>query len=268
MSFLKHRDRQPELMDGLDLPEFERRAALTGLKRINSFGQSVQKLWKALRALAPANAKHAPLCVLDLACGGGDIAIRLARRARWENIPLTVDGCDLSPDAVKFAQEASQNAELPEMKFFTLDVVNSPLPSDYDVIICTLFLHHLDEDDVVKLLTAMSAAARKAVLIADLLRTPLGYAVCWAGCHIISRSRIVHSDGPLSVRAAFTRDEIQSLVNRSGLRGAKIERHRVERFLIRWERASSLPAALATRSPSEAHSSSHEISPAALTHVR
>ncbi len=236
MTFLQHRQRQPELMDQPGLSESEHCQALAGIRRVNLLSRSEAKLWAVLRSLAPTDPSKPPLRVLDLACGGGDVAIRLAKLARRQRIPMTIDGCDLSPTALHVASQASQQAGLPDMKFFVQDALRNPLPLDYDVIMCSLFLHHLDEDDAVHLLRAMSTAARQAILIDDLLRTYWGYALCWVGCRILTRSKMVHYDGPVSVQGAFTIPEVQALTDRSGLHGATIQRHWPQRFLLSWER--------------------------------
>ena len=236
MKFLQHRQRQPELMDQPGLSEAEHRQALAGLRRVNLLSTSVSKIWSALRAWVPTDPQHPPLRVLDVACGGGDVAIRLSARARQHQIPITIDGCDLSPTALQLARETSQRAGLPGMEFFSQDALREPLPQDYDIIMCSLFLHHLDEGDALKLLRAMSTAARKAILIDDLQRTRWGYVLCWVGCRILTRSKIVHTDGPLSVQGAFTIPEVQSLADQCGLHGARIQRHWPQRFLLSWER--------------------------------
>ena len=102
---------------------------------------------------------------------------------------------------------------------------------------CSLFLHHLANDEALQLMRSMASAARQAVLIDDLLRTQWGYALCWVGCRILSRSPIVHVDGPLSVQGAFTVPEVRSLADQAGLSGARIKRHWPERFLLSWERS-------------------------------
>ncbi len=236
MTFLQHRHRQRELMDQPGLSESEHRQALAGLRRVNLLSRSVAKLWSSLHSLAPTDPSMPPLRVLDVACGGGDVAIRLAQRARQQRIPITIDGCDLSPTALQVASQASQQAGLPQMKFFPHDALRDPLPLDYDVIMCSLFLHHLDEGDALHLMRAMSTAARQAILIDDLLRTRWGYALCWVGCRILTRSKIVHVDGPLSVQGAFTIPEVKSLADQSGLHGATIQRHWPQRFLLTWVR--------------------------------
>lgn len=237
MKFLQDRNRQPELMDQPGLPEAEHHAALAALRRVNLLSTSVGKLWKSLRTLASTAPPQSPLRVLDLASGGGDVAIRLATRARQLNLPMTIHGCDISLTALKVAREASERAGHHEMDFFHHDALHDPLPEGYDVIMCSLFLHHLTEDEALLVMKAMATAARRAILIDDLLRTRLGYALCWVGCRILTRSPIVHVDGPLSVQGAFTVQEVQRLAEQCHLTDVTIKRHWPERFLLTWERS-------------------------------
>jgi hypothetical protein len=99
-----------------------------------------------------------------------------------------------------------------------------------------LFWHHLAEPDGIKLLERMAAAARRAVLVDDLVRSRLGFALVWVGSYLLTRSSVVHTDGPLSVRAALSLAEARELAERAGLHGATIRRHWPERFLLTWRK--------------------------------
>jgi hypothetical protein len=130
------------------------------------------------------------------------------------------------------------------VRFFRLDALGDPLPADFDVLSCSLFLHHLAEDDAVGLLRRMAQAARRMVLVNDLIRSPLGYVLAWCGCRLLSRSPVVHFDGPASVAAAFTLGEARALADRAGLAGAVLTRHWPERFLLTWSRDGNDPCQL------------------------
>lgn len=231
---LEKRRCEQELMDqpGLAVPEHQ--AALAALRRVNLLSTAVLHMWKALEQIARSNRTGYPIRVLDLACGGGDIAIRLARRAQRKQVPMIFHGCDVSSTAVSVAREAALKAGIHSMAVFQCDVVKGQLPRDYDVIMCSLFLHHLSDADGPAVLQAMATAARRAILVDDLLRSSLGFALCSVGCRILTRSRIVHKDGPLSVRAAYSKSEIQRLIVASGLDGAKVRYHFPQRFLLSW----------------------------------
>ena len=101
---------------------------------------------------------------------------------------------------------------------------------------CTLFLHHLSSEDARGLLQRMRHSARRLVLVDDLCRNRVGYVLAWAGGRLLTRSEIVHTDGPLSVRAAFTIEEVRQLAHDAGLIGARIRRHWPERFLLSWKK--------------------------------
>ena len=103
-------------------------------------------------------------------------------------------------------------------------MLDGPLPEDYDIVMCSLFLHHLDDEMAVDLLSKMAAAARRLVVVNDLRRSTIGYLLAWLGCRLLTRSPVVHVDGPRSVQAAFSLDEIRSVLKQSGLKSACFSR--------------------------------------------
>lgn len=231
---LAQRNLQPELMDqpGLDAAEHDR--ALRGLARVNWFSRSAAIFWPTLRELA-RDQRGSPLRVLDVACGGGDVTVSLVQRARREGIALQMAGCDFSDTALAIARSRAEQAQA-EIEFFRHDVLKEPLPARFDAVICSLFLHHLDEPNAINVLRSMSQAGR-TVLVNDLVRSRRGYLLAVIGTRLLSRSRIVHVDGPLSVAGAFTPPEALQLCKQAGLHGMTVSRHWPQRFLLTWKRS-------------------------------
>jgi SAM-dependent methyltransferase len=221
-------------MDQPDLDPHLHRAALRGLARLNTCSHSAGMLWPALTALA-REVQPRTLRVLDLATGGGDVPIRLSQRARRTALPLDIAGCDRSPTALAHA-EAQARRSGAAVSFFPADVLTGPLPEGYDVVMCSLFLHHLDEAQAVTLLAAMARAARRLVLVNDLRRCRAGWLLAYAATRLLSRSPVVHTDGPRSVAAAFTLDEAIDLAACAGLTGATVVPRWPFRFLLTWRR--------------------------------
>ncbi len=231
---LRDRYRQPELMDQPGLEPALHWRALEGLRRINAMSRTSAVLWHPIAMVAAADReKDRTTRVLDLATGGGAIPIVLSRRAARWGLKVTIDGCDKSPQAIQFAAKKA-TARGVQSRFFVLDVLNQPLPKEYDIIMCSLLLHHLDEADAITLLKRMAAAARRLVLVDDLVRGRLGYLLAYLGCRLLSGSHMVHVDGPVSVAAAFTIDEARALASQAGLRNAKLVPHWPQRFLLSW----------------------------------
>jgi 2-polyprenyl-3-methyl-5-hydroxy-6-metoxy-1,4-benzoquinol methylase len=225
------RDRQPELMDQPGLSEVAHHNALRGLARVNRLSFSAKSIW---RPIVAEMRRHPPRQwrLLDVACGSGDVPLTLARYAASQQVSLHVAGCDMSETAV-FQASSRANAAGVSAEFFVRDVIRDGLPDGYDFITCSLFLHHLENEDVVTLLRAIGRSAGTLGVISDLRRTQWGYAMAAVGVRLLSRSRIVHIDGPLSVRGAFSTEEAESLAEAAGLNGRASVRHIwPQRFLM------------------------------------
>lgn len=237
LAALRARDRRPELMDDPALPPDRHRRALAGLARINRWTGAANLLWPPLKRLAAGLTR--PLRVLDVATGSGDIPLSLARRADRAGVPMDLSGCDISTTAVAEAAVAARRQFTGDWlpHFFVHDVLRDPLPAGYDAVICSLFVHHLDEADAIRLLARMKAATDRLVLVNDLARGRFNFCAVWFASRVLSRSRVVHTDGPLSVRGAFTVPEMKSLAEAAGLAGGVVKGKFPCRQLLTWEKA-------------------------------
>ncbi len=227
------RSREAELMDQPDLDAGPHGQALRALARVNALSLATARVWRVVHRHALVTA---PVRVLDLACGGGDVAVGIALRAARSGLPVEVHGCDRSPFAVSWARAHAERAGV-VARFTELDVLAAPLPGGYDVVTCSLFLHHLSEQSAVRFLQAMAAAGREG-LVQDLRRTRAGYALAWTALRILTRSEIARVDGLRSVRAAFTEPELRGLARDAGLPAPTVGVAWPERLVLRWTLAS------------------------------
>jgi SAM-dependent methyltransferase len=226
---LRTRDRVPERMDDPALDPGEHRRALAGLARLNAVSDSAGVLRPPLAQLA--RELNRPLRVLDVATGSGDVPRKLLSRAQRAGLGLEVFACDISPTAI-----AEASREPGGVRFFVHDAVRDPLPTDFDAVTCSLFLHHLGEEEAVALLANMENAARHLILVNDLARSRFNYCAVWLASRLLSRSPVVRFDGPASVRSAFTSREALALAARAGLEGATAHTKFPCRFLLSWSR--------------------------------
>ncbi|HET8790870.1 MAG TPA: methyltransferase domain-containing protein [Modicisalibacter sp.] len=228
---LAQRQLEGELMDDPDVDSQAHVTALRGLRRINWVSRTADALWPSLARIARAH-RGGTLRLLDIATGGGDVAIALARRARRDGVALDIEACDLSQTALHFATEEAARTNVP-VRFFRLDALFEAPTARYDIITCTLFLHHLSDAQIVALLKKLAAQADHLV-ISDLLRSRSGHHLAYLGTRLLSTSRIVQVDGMRSVRAALTLPEAQALAKEAGLGDATFARHWPSRFLMTW----------------------------------
>jgi SAM-dependent methyltransferase len=225
----------PELMDDPALPSAEHVHALHALARVNRLSLAGARVWREVLELH--GEKRGQVRVLDVACGGGDVLRDVARRARRARLAVALHGCDLSTVGLEeMLGERSGDAEL---AFFRLDALRDELPRGYDLICASLFLHHLEDAAAGNLLRRMSEATAYRVLIQDLRRSRVGYALAWAALRVLTTSRVARSDGPTSVRAAFTLPEAERLCREAGLAGAEVRACWPQRFTIRWRRTQA-----------------------------
>ena len=236
MKRFAERDRQPELMDQPDLDEQAHTRALAGLGTTNRVCGIARTVWHSIRRALAGRDSRQPIRILDIASGGGDILRRIALLAARDRIAIEPHGCDISETSIEFAQDSAQRAGVHGARFFRLDALKEPLPAGYDVVMSTLFLHHLETSQAQDLLARMAQAARRLVLIDDLRRTSLGYLYAWFGGRLLTQSPIVHVDGPLSVRSAFSVAEVSQLATAAGLTGATIRTHWPQRFQLIWNK--------------------------------
>jgi 2-polyprenyl-3-methyl-5-hydroxy-6-metoxy-1,4-benzoquinol methylase len=224
--------------------------ALDALARINMLSFTASQITRAITSMthrrppAPAATRHKPrpFQVVDVACGGGDVTVAIARRLGRRLPAVQVTGLDISSRAVARAERHSRRRTGgAHVSFSVHDILADACPP-CDTATVSLFLHHLDDDDAVHVLASLARAARNGIVASDLLRTATGLTLAVVGTAVLSRSRVARVDGPLSVRAARTPREYRTLLDRAGLHGATIRWSWPERAIIVWTRPDSDPA--------------------------
>jgi SAM-dependent methyltransferase len=220
-------------MDRPDLEPHLHRRALHGLATLNYLSRSVGILWPRIHRLAGRLGR--PVRILDVATGGGDVPLRLWQRAEKAGVRVDILGIDISPIALEVAQDRAERARA-VLRFAQVDVLHDDLPGEHDIVICSLFLHHLDEQVAIPLLGRMATAARHLVLVNDLVRSRGGLIVVSAASRLLTRSPVVWTDASRSVRAAFSVNELYELACSAGMHDVRLTRHWFCRMLMEWSR--------------------------------
>lgn len=229
---LTQRIRTDERMDDPALDSRRHRQALRGLARLNAASGSVHRVWQVIRQYAFEQGKK-ELSLLDVATGSGDIPIGLYRRARRAGLHLKIVAVDISETALEVARHRAARAGV-KIDFRRCDILEDSLAEQFDVVLCSLFLHHLEEGPSVELLRILKQRARHLVVVNDLLRSRVSMALVWLGSRLLSRSKVVHFDAMASVRAAFTLSEMQGLARSAGLESARVWSYWPCRLLSVW----------------------------------
>ena len=225
---------EPERMDDPGLPAAEHDAALAGLRRIHAWTGTTGRVWAVVRRwMLDREEPGSPFRLLDVACGGGTLLAGLLRRSRRAGLLLHADGADLSEHAAEVAAEACGGIGGRPPGFLKLDATQEDPPAGYDAVISSLFLHHLDNTTAAATLGRLGRAAPRG-LVHDLARGRQAYLLAAGGCRLLSRSPVVHADGPQSVAAGFTPGELRGLAAEARLPGVRVSRKPFGRLHLRW----------------------------------
>ncbi|HWL93626.1 MAG TPA: methyltransferase domain-containing protein [Phycisphaerae bacterium] len=224
------RFRCPELMDDPSVDAGEHRRALDALRRTNRRLGIDRRLVSAIEAsLNPGTATT----ILEIGPGGGGWLA--AARDEWRLIAL--DRSDFAlREARDFVTVARSNSANPPSCLCS-DALALPLADrSVDVTVCSLLLHHFDPPQAVRLLHEAGRVTRRLLIIADLNRGYLAWALTWLVTRLTSTSPVFRVDGPRSVRAAYRPAEASELAAAAGLCGADIRRMFPFRWVLKWRR--------------------------------
>lgn len=170
------------------------------------------------------------LRVLDLATGSGDIPRLVIDYARKIGAKVTVDAVDQQSSTLEIARGLS--ADYPEIDFKQDDVLFFGKDGQYDIVLCSLALHHFDETAAVRLLERCRYLSRRFVLVSDLRRGFLATVGVYLLTALIYREPMTRTDARLSAARAFSFREFGVLAKRAGWRNFGHRKFRFARQAI------------------------------------
>ncbi len=204
---LRQRSRAPEWMDDPEAPGFDE--ALDGLALINRLSLAARPVLRFLDLVAARHPGRV-LRVLDVGAGGGDMLVRIAAWGRARGVAVELTGLDLSPWAARHAAAKGVPA-----RWITADLFD--VEEQYDVVLCSLFAHHLDDATLVRFLQWLEVRARLGWLISDLHRHWLPWGFVWAAVRVLRLDPMCVHDSTVSIARGFTRADWQAALAAAGV---------------------------------------------------
>lgn len=170
--------------------------------------------------------------VLDIGCGGGDIARYVARRLQHHRHDFEVVGADIDARAVRWASDAD-----PERLVTWRCISSSDLVTEgerFDVVLSNHVLHHLTAPELAALLDDCESltAPGGTTVHSDIERSRTAYALfgalTWPIASTLLRGSFIREDGMLSIRRSYTASELATALPP----GWQIERRLPSRLLL------------------------------------
>jgi ubiquinone/menaquinone biosynthesis C-methylase UbiE len=145
--------------------------------------------------------------VLEVASGDGYVMQTVVGELARRGIQLNVTLLD------RAASHLPQNGHMPKV---SAEALKLPFrDSSYDLVSCSLFLHHLEPQQASAFAREALRVSRIAVLVHDLIRNPIHLALAYAGMPLY-RSRITRNDAPASVWQAYRVPEVREFFRAAG----------------------------------------------------
>lgn len=202
---------EPELMDRRDAAPAELEAALRSLRGLNRYFGSYALVLRFVRRWVKRGDR---LRIVDLATGSADIPRLIVDHARAAGAEVEIVAIDSQPQTIASARQLSAN--YPEIRCEIGDVLIFGANAKFDIVICSLALHHFSDADAISLLRRCRELSKRHVLVADLRRGALASAGVYLLTALIFRDPMTRSDGRTSAARAFSFRELRAMATRAG----------------------------------------------------
>lgn len=210
---LSRRSSSRELLDDADVDASALAANLRDLARLNRLPGGAAASIAAIGALAEGRRR---ISIVDVGTGAGDLPLAFARHGRRVGGRWRVTAIDNHREVAAYA--ASETAPVSEVRVMLAEATQLPIEDRaVDIAHASLLLHHLEPDDAVAMLQELRRVARIGVVINDLRRGPLAFALGAPVVLAFGRSRMTRHDGLISLRRAYTLPELDDLLAEAGL---------------------------------------------------
>jgi 2-polyprenyl-3-methyl-5-hydroxy-6-metoxy-1,4-benzoquinol methylase len=203
----------PAVLEMMDRPQpvsAELERDLKRIRQLNRWFGSYRLLLNFIRRWITPGARTR---VVDLATGSGDIPRLIVDYARQIGAQVEIDALDRQPATLEIARKLS--TDYGEISYCEANILEWNPAGPYDIVLCTLALHHFSDEDAVRLLQRCRELSRRFILVSDLRR---GF-LLKAGVHLLTavifREPMTRYDARLSAARAFSFSEMQTLAMRA-----------------------------------------------------
>ncbi|WP_420370165.1 methyltransferase domain-containing protein [Curtobacterium sp. L1-20] len=217
-------ERDVALTELMDDPDCDPHALARTFRRfalVNALVSGWRGVWRT--HVAPALPTEGRARVLDLGCGGGDLARALVRWAAADGFDVEVVGVDPDPRAIEAAtRSTTRGVTFREQSSGDLVAAGER----FDLVVSNHVLHHLGDEERNGFLGDSATLATSRSLHSDIRRSPAAYRAYALGSAFVAAGTFVRVDGLRSIRRSFTVPELRDALP-TGWRAEQAAPHRV-----------------------------------------
>ncbi len=209
-----------EIMDNFELEGEELKDALDKIATINQLLGGNRLTLKGVQELLKLS-KKVEIVIVDVGCGNGDMLRTLAHFGIKNNLQFQLIGIDANNFTVKHAQKLSENYS--NITYRCEDIFDKEFKVlKYDILLCTLTLHHFNDDEIMYLLDIFYTNAATGIVINDLHRNLIAYRLFQALCFVFRLNTMSREDGLTSILRGFKKEELLQFSKKLNFKNYKI----------------------------------------------
>lgn len=216
-----YRSNAPEIMDDFEMEGDILKDALDKIASINKLLGGNLVTLEGVKTLIKGINQHQTISILDVGCGNGDMLRTLADYARKNGLNFILHGMDANAFTVQHARNLTESYSNIEYSCEDIFDKNIVLPT-YDIILCTLTLHHFKDNEILNLLGFFKAQANLGIVINDLHRSKMAYYLFTALCYVFGLNDMSREDGLVSILRGFKRADLERYSKQLELRKVSI----------------------------------------------
>lgn len=212
----KYRSEEPEIMDDFAMEGAILREALDKIAKINQLLGGNRLTLQGVAELIASIPKSSEITIVDVGCGNGDMLRTLAEYGLKNNLNFRLIGIDANNFTINHAQKLSE--DYPNISYSCEDVFSQAFSElKYDIVLCTLTLHHFKEEELLRLMEVFNTNASIGIVINDLQRSALAYRLFQGLCLVFGLNEMSKKDGLVSILRGFKREELSDFSNKLNL---------------------------------------------------
>jgi 2-polyprenyl-3-methyl-5-hydroxy-6-metoxy-1,4-benzoquinol methylase len=218
----KYRSEEPEIMDDFAMEGEILREALDKIAKINQLLGGNQLTLQGVQELIVKIPKATEITIVDVGCGNGDMLRALADYSLKYDYNFKLIGIDANNFTINHAQKLSDDYS--NISYRCEDVFGENFTKlKYDIMLCTLTLHHFKDDKIIQLMTVFNANSRVGIVINDLHRSALAYRLFQVLCFVFRLNAMSREDGLVSILRGFKKEELIRFSKKLKLNNYKIQ---------------------------------------------
>jgi 2-polyprenyl-3-methyl-5-hydroxy-6-metoxy-1,4-benzoquinol methylase len=203
----KYRTDKSEIMDDFDMEGEILRGNLDEIAKINRFLGGNRLTIQGVQDLLINIPKSTAVTIVDVGCGNGDMLRILADYGLRNNWNFQLIGIDANNFTINHAQHLSEKYS--NISYQCENIFEKSFEElKYDIVLCTLTLHHFKDNEIIYLLRVFYNNANIGVVINDLHRNIIAYRLYQVFCFLFRLNSMTTEDGLTSILRGFKKEEL------------------------------------------------------------